>query len=125
MSDEIDNIEKTLKQQLEEDSYYINFLSDEDLVVVNKNIEKLAAELDIKDLPLFKSLKGHVARRVKYFALKSSCRRLAEICFSKGDYRHGHQVFGRELKRWAAIQMGELFTEKALRKNSNDYWHEY
>ena len=123
MSDVIDNYLKNIKSNIEKDEYYLNYLTEEDLVSVNENIEKLAKDLEIKDLPIFKSLKGHVARRVKYFALRSSCRRLAEICFSKQDNRHGVQMDGRDLKRWAAVQMNELFTEKAL--ENHDYWHEY
>lgn len=112
-----------IKENIKKSEYYKNYLSADDLVSINNNFEKYALENNIKDLPIFKSLQGHVAKRIKYFALKSSCRRLAEICFSEDDNRHGIQMDGRDLKRWAALQMNELFEDKAL--IDNEYWHEY
>jgi hypothetical protein len=60
---------------------------------------------------------------------RPSARRLAEIVYPEGHNSHGDQYSGRDLKRWAAIELCELFTDIAIVKlfeNSEpDYWHEY
>lgn len=114
---------QNIRNNILNDQYYLNYLTDTDLTVINNNIEKLAKKENIESLPISKSLKTHVAKRIKFFSTKCSCRRLAEICFDKSDNRHGIQMDGRDLKRWAAIELNELFDDNFLFKN--EYWHEY
>jgi hypothetical protein len=57
-----------------------------------------------------------------------SCRRLAEIIYDEENDNHGVQFSGRDLKRWAAIELKELFEKQALILNEvgeGDFWHEY
>jgi hypothetical protein len=117
-----------LREKLLTDSYYLNYLKDSDLIIVNRRLEAfLSSKTWGKNIPIHKSLKIHVALRVKFIAtnIRGSCRWLAEICFPKQDNRHGIQMDGRDIKRWAAVALGEVFDESALLKDEGDYWHEY
>lgn len=59
-----------------------------------------------------------------------SSRFISSLFYKKSHNEHGDQYSGREIKRWAAIQLGELFTDEAEIKEhrfSNfvgEFWHE-
>ena len=60
---------------------------------------------------------------------RPSSRRLAEIIYPEAHNSHGDQYSGRDLKRWAAIELHELFEDVAIVKlfdnQEPDYWHEW
>lgn len=117
----------SLKESIKQDPYYKNYLKDEELDEVFDRIETFLKSVPWgKEAPLHKSLKGHVAGYIRFLSLKGgSCRWLAEICFDPSNPRHGVQMDGRDLRRWAAIQLNELFEDSALVPKYQDYWHEY
>lgn len=59
-----------------------------------------------------------------------SQRFISSLFYSKSHHSYGDQMEGRDLKRWAAHKMGELFDEKAIIKEhrfkgfDGEYWHE-
>lgn len=110
-----------LRNSLMNSSYYLNYLDDSTLRIINERLEAYASLKNII-LPLHKSFKHHVALRIKAVGSRSSARLIAEICFPESDNRYGLQMDGRDLKRWAAIVLNEIFTEKAI--IDRNYWHE-
>jgi hypothetical protein len=56
------------------------------------------------------------------YARYSECF-LAEVCYEDEHPCHGDQMSGRDLKRWAAIELDEFFNESGLLP-SGDFWHE-
>lgn len=67
---------------------------------------------------------------IKEIALRgASCRFIAEKVYPESHYSHGDQMSGRDLKRWAALELEELFEDLALvdifKSGTADYWHEY
>lgn len=70
-------------------------------------------------------IRTRVAENIK--KINGTNRTIAGAAFSKSDYRHDNQMFGRDVKRWAAIVLDELFTFKAVVKDSRgnwEFWHE-
>lgn len=116
-------MDESMRKRYMNDSYYLEYIQEMDLAEMNIRIEQYAKNKNIL-LPLHKALKPHVALRVKTLAQRCSCRLLAEICFAEENPRHGLQMDGRDLKRWAAVVLGEIFTNQALRPDG-EYWHEY
>lgn len=116
-------MDEQMRHKYMNDRYYLEYIQEIDLSAINLRMEEYAKNKNII-LPLHKALKPHVALRVKALAQRSSCRLLAEICFQEEDPRHGLQMDGRDLKRWAAVVLGEIFTPQALRPDG-EYWHEY
>jgi 16S rRNA C967 or C1407 C5-methylase (RsmB/RsmF family) len=76
-----------------------------------------------KDLPTL----AHVIKEIAV-TRRASSRRLAEIIYHEKNPKHGVQYFGRDLKRWAAIALEELFRDGAFISEKdggfNEYWHE-
>ena len=68
---------------------------------------------------------------IKFIVLNNrcSCRRLAEIIYDESHNDHGDQYSGRDLKRWSAMDLDELFRKKAfISRDDNgfdDFWHEW
>lgn len=121
MSEE--NEYQDFRDRVMKDPYYLNYISLDLLSIMNHRLEAHAKEVGL-ELPLHKSLKPHVALRIKMISKKGySARKVASICFPESDLRHGLQMDGRDLKRWAAIVLGEAFLPSALMKHG-DYWHE-
>ena len=116
-------MKEDFRNQLMKDSYYLEYIKYDELAVINQRMEDYAKLKNIT-LPLHKALKVHVALRIKTLAKRSSCRLLAEICFPEDHPHHGTQMDGRDLKRWAAIVIGDIFTSAAI-ESHGEYWHEY
>lgn len=112
-----------MRQRYMNDRYYLEYVQEIELSDMNLRIEQYAKSKNIV-LPLHKALKPHVALRIKALAERGSCRWLSAICFAPDHPRHGLQMDGRDLKRWAAVVLGEIFTPQALRPDG-EYWHEY
>jgi hypothetical protein len=59
-----------------------------------------------------------------------SCRRISGVFYDRSHHSHGDQYSGRELRRWAAIELGELFEDSAIINSHRfkdfigEYWHE-
>jgi hypothetical protein len=60
---------------------------------------------------------------IKSISSKYSACRIAEVFFEEEHSLHGDQMTGNDLKRWAAIEIDELFNED-YRLPSGSFWHE-
>ena len=119
MDDYLKNIKKRLEESLQSDKY----INEETLWVMNDRLDKYLLSKQITP-PIHKYFKAHVALKIKLIGQRSSHRFLAEIAFPEEDTRHGLQMDGRDLKRWAAYMLGELFEDIAFDDKHKDYWHE-
>ena len=119
MDDYLKTIKNSIEKRLKEESY----INDETLWIMNDRLDKYLISKQLP-VPIHKYFKAHVALKIKMIGERSSHRYLAEIAFPEEDSRHGLQMDGRDLKRWAAFILGELFTDKAFNEKMKDYWHE-
>lgn len=66
----------------------------------------------------------------KLAIMPCSARYMSAVFHPKRHSLHGHQYEGRDLKRWAAIELNELFKEEAIIKEHRlenfvgEFWHE-
>ena len=106
-----------IKKNILSDSHLFNILSRKEQESGFKRIMN-RFKLDPKQ---FKNLE----EAIREVAPRCSCRALSETVLARSNPLCGDQYMGRDLKRWAAIQLKELFEEKALLKESGEFWHEF
>lgn len=116
-----------LRKQIETDPYYQNYLPNHDLMVARRRLlNHLKKNNQSYSIPMKNpSLRYEVATLIKQVGMRGSCRYIAEICFAPQDSRHGIQMAGRDLKRFAALVLGELFQDSAKISDNGEFWHEY
>lgn len=110
-----------LRERLKKDQYYKNLVNELDLHIISMRLTNYARSKNI-DYPLRKSMTHHTAEIIKVLKNHSG-RALAEVAYPEDHNNHGIQMAGRDLKRWAAIVLDEIFSEK-IRDTDGNYWHE-
>jgi hypothetical protein len=112
----IDEYYLIIKQNILNNKYPKSMLS---LKLQEVGFERITKKLNLNP----KDCKN-LAEAIKKVATRFSCSGLSEVVLPETHPEHGGQHSGRDLKRWAAIQLNELFEECALMENG-EFWHEF
>lgn len=107
-----------------------NTVKEDELAIINECLQNHYQSLEGRrkptdPLPVAYPLKKQVALRIKFFA-RCSARYLAEAAYPHTHHNYGMQWAGSDLKIWAAVVLGEVYTEAALIKwgDEDAFWHE-